>query len=113
VALGALVFAAASAGQHAAHAHLASLRRPGGGHALPTASPLFRRVACPHYALEVLIYASFAVSTRGRDAGVLALLLWVATNLSVSAHSQLCWYRERFPPGELPPGWCRLVPGLW
>ena len=66
----------------------------------------FRHVSCPHYLAEILIYTAFAVAidverstTRHQvddDLRHWVLLLWVTTNLSVSAKRSHSWYAQNF-----------------
>jgi len=62
----------------------------------------FHYVSCPHYTAEILIYMSFALVLLSRSSGKsnhkpLPLLLWVATNLSVSAIKSHDWYLLHYP----------------
>ena len=125
IALGALLCCYGQAQQHAHHKILADLRK-GGERSLEQYSipsgRWFSYVSCPHYFAEILIYAAFAVmlhpllvNAPSCDAmklidlpasmvsllGLrcykhLVLLLWVATNLTVSARTSHNWYLNRF-----------------
>lgn len=103
-----LLFAVCSYCQHLVHAHLAALKalgrcdKDGSRYPLPR-GPLFALVACPHYSCEVGIYASLWL-LRPSSTVLLALLLWVATNLAVVASRQLQWYRATYGSA---------VPGHW
>jgi 3-oxo-5-alpha-steroid 4-dehydrogenase 3 len=63
----------------------------------------FRLISCPHYLAEIFIYISFALmlhSETGQDLRQyksITLLVWVATNLSVSAIRCHDWYLLQFP----------------
>jgi 3-oxo-5-alpha-steroid 4-dehydrogenase 3 len=59
----------------------------------------FVYVSCPHYLAEILIYTSFALvlySSKNKYKTI-ALLLWVATNLVVSAIKSHDWYLLQYP----------------
>lgn len=53
----------------------------------------FEFICCPHYALEMLIYLSFAL-LQTRSWGAWSMLLWVVCNLCVVADENLLWYRN-------------------
>jgi 3-oxo-5-alpha-steroid 4-dehydrogenase 3 len=61
----------------------------------------FHFVSCPHYLAEILIYLSFApVLYSSKNYGshkAAALVLWVATNLTVSAIKSHDWYLLQYP----------------
>ena len=62
----------------------------------------FQYVSCPHYLTEILIYISFALVlySNGRGNGgykPIALIVWVATNLTVSAIKSHDWYLLQYP----------------
>lgn len=99
----------------------------------------FRFVSCPHYFAEIMIYFTLAklgadddenaaMMIRLHDAGpqgelvrnILSalnlkkrwfLLVWVATNLSISAYHTHEWYRRRFR--SYPAERKRLLPLIW
>ena len=86
--------------QHRHHVLLASLRpalltatsTSSASYSGPPRQAWFQWVACPHYLAEILVYMSLVVlqpSTRS-----VALLLWVAVNLTVSARSSHAWYLQ-------------------
>ena len=49
----------------------------------------------PHYFAEILIYLSFAILLH-RIASIWALLIWVISNLSVTASKSFRWYLQNF-----------------
>jgi 3-oxo-5-alpha-steroid 4-dehydrogenase 3 len=63
----------------------------------------FRIISCPHYLAEIIIYISFALMLRSDTSHDLTLyqsitlVVWVATNLSVSAIQSHDWYLLQFP----------------
>jgi hypothetical protein len=131
LALCCLLFCVANLQQHRIHRALADLRPPatkqrgertaatreGSSYALPTGR-WFDAAVCPHYSMEVLIYASLAGAryalsacqgdARGAHALTDRLLLaapvvmvaWVAGNLSATAAHTRAWYRHRFRAAE-------------
>jgi very-long-chain enoyl-CoA reductase len=92
------------------HRLLAALRKPGEHeYKLPQAG-LFRYVACPHYLAELIGWLGFSLVFR--HVGALMLTFVMIMYLGGRSHATLRWYRERL--GErVPPGWKRLVPGLY
>ena len=126
MALGTLLCCYGQAQQHAHHKILAGLRKGGEGSSLEQYSipsgRWFSYVSCPHYFAEILIYAAFsfmlhplavnapscetlklirlpasAASLLGvRSYKHLVLLVWVATNLTISARASHNWYLNRF-----------------
>jgi hypothetical protein len=123
-----LLFCAANLQQHRMHRALADLRplakaeKSGrkaprndgdGAYVLPTGR-WWDVAVCPHYSMEVLVYAALAgvryalVSCEPRGApslaayypllaAPLAMVAWVAGNLSATAAHTREWYRRRFP----------------
>jgi 3-oxo-5-alpha-steroid 4-dehydrogenase 3 len=63
----------------------------------------FRVISCPHYLAEIFIYISFAlVLCSDKSHGLrhyqpVTLVVWVASNLSVSAIRSHDWYLLQFP----------------
>jgi hypothetical protein len=119
---GSLLFAWASHGQHVCHVHLASLRKvrpvsapPAGttstsarpAYALPS-HPWWRATAHPHYALELLLYASLACL----EARFAPVLVWVAVDLGVAGWKGRQWYRATFGT-RVPVPWACVVPGVF
>lgn len=89
------IFLLASGIQHDAHTHLATLRK----YSLPT-HPMFQLVVCPHYTAECVIYLSMAL--LGAPPGqwfnwtIVAALVFVTTNLGVTAKGTKQWYADKF-----------------
>jgi 3-oxo-5-alpha-steroid 4-dehydrogenase 3 / polyprenol reductase len=77
---------------------------------IPTKS-CFQYVCCPHYSAEIIIYLSFLVLLHF-NASAFLLLVWVATNLSIVANQQYCWYCKH-DDARIPRHWCRLIPFVW
>lgn len=100
--------------QHTHHAYLSSLRRSG-TYVLPT-SPLFPRILCPHYTLEVLHYALLALLAapvgRALNYTLVAAVVLVGVNLGVTAEGTRAWCVERFG-AEKVRGMARMVVGVW
>lgn len=101
------LFIAASAQQHIAHKHLASLRK----YTLPHEG-LFRYIVCPHYTCECLIYVALAGASAPQshhfNKTLLAGLFFVAANLGATAKNTKAWYAEKFGAGRVP-RW-RIIP---
>lgn len=97
--------------QHRCHKHLAGLKK----YSLPDLG-LFRRLVCPHYTYECLIYLSLAVATAPEgycfNRTVLSVLAFVAVNLGVTAHGTRNWYIEKFGPERVVPKWV-MIPWLY
>jgi 3-oxo-5-alpha-steroid 4-dehydrogenase 3 len=118
--------------QHRHHVTLGRLRpkdTSGGIHSyrIPKGD-WFEFVSCPHYFSEIMVYLMFAiliqtqveVNQDGEDDIILSLicihkhwivLLWVATNLAISAERTHAWYTSTF--GEAYPQREKLIPYLW
>ncbi len=97
----------------------------------------FEYVCCPHYLAEILIYISFAIllhdktDQKGHKVKAESLLkesifglclcfqsykhiimvIWVVTNLSISAKSSYEWYRKQFP--KFAKERAALIPFIW
>ena len=107
--------------QHRHHVLLASLRRApatntttssrsvSSPYSGPPRQAWFHFVACPHYLAEILIYASLVLAQPTTRS--LALLVWVAVNLTVSARSNHAWYLANVP-GYKERNLCIIVPGI-
>lgn len=106
-----VMFLIASVMQHDCHVHLASLKK----YTLPQ-HYLFQKVVCPHYTSECVIYISIAIvaAPPGQvlNRTVLAGLVFVASNLAVTADSTKKWYVDRFGVEKLAGRW-RMVPYLY
>ncbi|PJF18504.1 hypothetical protein PSACC_01675 [Paramicrosporidium saccamoebae] len=62
----------------------------------------FRYTLCPHYMLEIAMYAWFAYLSGWSTLMVLNLA-FVSANLYISAQSTLYWYLQRFPEARFRP----------
>ncbi|TPX38259.1 hypothetical protein SmJEL517_g00038 [Synchytrium microbalum] len=107
-AYGLSLFIAASVTQYHIHAYLASLKPRIGPriYILPKGG-LFDAVLCPHYFLEILIYAALFMAVGTWT--TFAVLVWVVVDLSVSADESYKWYLARFGD-KLNPEIARIIP---
>jgi len=105
------IFILASTAQYICHRHLASLKK----YTLPD-HWLFKRLVCPHYTSECLIYVAICIvsAPKGQflNRTVLAGLGFVASNLGVTADSTRKWYIEKFGSEKLVGRW-RMVPYIY
>jgi very-long-chain enoyl-CoA reductase len=92
--------------QFRAHYTLASLKK----YTIPT-GVLFARVTSPHYAFEILLYCAYAASAPHWL--TLAMLLFVAWNLTDQARMTHRWYVDRFGAAFTSLHRAVLIPGLW
>lgn len=104
VCLASSLFSLSSHRQYTCHRYLASLVK----YSLPQQG-LFKRVACPHYLYEVLIYFSFWLTDMS-SVLAWATLLFTAVNLSVSAEQTKIHYCKKF--GSHAPKYA-IFPGLF
>ncbi|KAF2503332.1 hypothetical protein BU16DRAFT_521914 [Lophium mytilinum] len=109
------VLLAAHVGQHSYHTYLSSLRTTKQSYSLPS-HPLFLNAICPHYTLEVLIYACLALlaAPEGRLVNwtLAAGVVFVAVNLGVTAQGTKAWYIDQFGAEKVARRW-KMVPGIW
>lgn len=107
----ALLFVLASWFQHDCHVYLGGLKK----YTLPEQG-MFKKVVCPHYTSECLIYVALAIvaAPQGQmfNRTILAGLGFVASNLAVTADSTKKWYAERFGAEKLE-GRRRMVPYIF
>ena len=109
-AIGTLTCLAAQYQQYRHHVYLAELRHVtcnGGSETTKYKIPSkgwFQYVSCPHYLAEIIIYMSFVIilsssSSLGIQSNYkcITLVLWVATNLCVSALKSHDWYLLHYP----------------
>lgn len=105
------LFLFASGLQHDCHQHLFSLKK----YSLPT-HPLFRRVVCPHYTAECVIYLSLALlaAPRGEfiNKTLLCCAMFVAVNLGVTAATTKRWYMRKFGEEAVRGRWM-MIPGVF
>ncbi len=84
--------------------------RAGGGSGYAVCNRgLFRRVSCPNYLGEIIIWSGWAIATWSWPG--LAFAVWTLANLLPRARANHRWYRDNFP--DYPPQRKALVPGLW
>jgi 3-oxo-5-alpha-steroid 4-dehydrogenase 3 len=106
--IGTLVYVLAATQQYKCHKHLAGLVK----YSLPTRGA-FRILICPHYSFECLVYLSMAVA--GAPEGTLCNrtllcgLLFVATNLGVTAGATRKWYEGKFGADAVKKKW-NIIP---
>lgn len=117
VIFGILLFVYASYMQNVSHRILGDLRSGDSTSAdaskptysLPVSGP-FRKLDCPHYWFEVLIYSSL-VFVAGGNRTLWYCLLWVVINLGTTAAETREWYQRTF--GDRYPKRWRMVPFFW
>lgn len=77
---------------------------------------MFRRLICPHYTCECLLYLSMAVvaAPAGQlcSRTLLCGLLFVAANLGVTAGGTKRWYAEKFGEQAVREKWT-MIPLLY
>ncbi len=97
--------------QYKCHEHLAGLKK----YSLPNAG-LFRRLVCPHYTCECLLYFSIAVAAApaGKfcNRTLLCALVFVLVNLGVTAAGTRTWYAEKFGRDAVANKW-NMIPFLF
>ena len=105
------IFLLASGLQHDCHAYLASLPK----YTLPV-HPVFQALVCPHYFAECLIYLSLAIIGAPKGAvfnkTMLSALVFVGTNLGVTASISKQWYEKKFGTEAVAEKW-RMVPWMF
>jgi len=105
------LFALAWVMQYQFHLYLASLKK----YSLPDYG-LFRRIVCPHYTCECLLYLTLAVvaAPEGQlcNRTLLCGLAFVAINLGVTANGTRQWYLAKFGAEKVKPRW-RMIPFLF
>ena len=93
--IGIPIFILASGLQHDCHAYLASLPK----YTLPI-HPIFQVIISPHYFAECMIYLSLAIIAAPPgtlvNATISTALIFVGTNLSVTASNSKDWYGQRY-----------------
>jgi len=104
-------FVAASIVQNRVHARLASLTI----YQIPPGR-LFQHVLCPHYTAEVVIYICFAMLAASHgswlNVTMMAALVFVVSNLGVTAIGTRQWYVDQFGAAKVGMR-VRLVPFIW
>lgn len=101
--------------QHSYHAYLYRLRIENKGYQLPS-HPLFPNLVCPHYTCETAIYVCLSFLAAPQNGlvswTVFCGMIFVATNLGVTAIGTKKWYAEKFGEAKVGPR-KRMVPGIW
>lgn len=104
-------FVVASIVQNRVHARLASLT----SYQIPPGK-LFQYVLCPHYTAEVVIYICFAIlgAPQGTwlNVTMVAALIFVVSNLAVTAIGTRQWYVGQFGAAKVGAR-ARLIPFVW
>ena len=107
------LFISASIWQYHVHSTLASLRAPETRKvtylAPPSSNLSFQLFLTPHYTAEILIY--LALTLQLRNWTIFCALIWVVTNLSVSAGETRVWARSKFREHQW--GRWNLIPYLY
>lgn len=93
--------------QYQCHRYLAGLKK----YSLPE-DGLFRYLVCPHYTCECLLYLSLAIvaAPEGQwcNQTLACAVLFISTNLGVTANGTKVWYGERF--GSQVQGKWKMIP---
>jgi hypothetical protein len=97
-----LAIVALNVGQHYLHRLLYESRQKGEYFPLGDMFPEFRYTLCPHYLVEICIYALFA-HLSGWSTLMLLNLAFVSANLYISAQSTRHWYLQQFPMARFRP----------
>ena len=109
--IGIPIFLLASGIQHDCHAYLASLPK----YSLPM-HPIFQVIICPHYFTECLIYLSLAIigapSGNLLNRTIFSAVIFVTTNLAVTASTSKDWYERKFGEEKVADRW-KMIPGLF
>jgi 3-oxo-5-alpha-steroid 4-dehydrogenase 3 len=109
--IGIPIFILASGLQHDCHTYLASLPK----YTLPV-HPIFQVLVCPHYFAECLIYLSLAIIGAPKGVAlnktIACALLFVGTNLAVTASMSKEWYEQKFGKEAVAGKW-KMVPWLY
>ena len=97
--------------QNSIHRHLACLEK----YTLPF-HPAFRKILCPHYTCECVIYATLTFLAAPEDHltnnTLLCALVFVVVNLGVTADISKQWAVEKFGKKEVEDKW-RMIAGIW
>ncbi|KAK8089346.1 3-oxo-5-alpha-steroid 4-dehydrogenase [Apiospora hydei] len=106
--VGTLLFLVAWIMQYRCHKYLAGLKK----YSLPE-DGMFRYLICPHYTCECMLYLSLAITAapEGRlfNQTIICGLMFVATNLGVTAGDTRKWYAEKFGQNSIQQRW-NMVP---
>ncbi|KAK3357427.1 hypothetical protein B0T25DRAFT_566712 [Lasiosphaeria hispida] len=97
--------------QYRCHAHLAGLKK----YSVPEEG-LFRRLICPHYTCECLLYFSLALAAappgQSCNKTLLCALAFVLVNLGVTAAGTRKWYARKFGSAAVAEKW-NMIPFLF
>ncbi|KAL6908828.1 3-oxo-5-alpha-steroid 4-dehydrogenase domain-containing protein [Trichoderma evansii] len=106
--IGAAIFVFAASQQNKCHRYLASLKK----YTLPSEG-WFQYLVSPHYTFECLVYVGLAVAGAPKGAffnrSVLYILLFVVSNLGMTAYGTKKWYAEKFGADKLVGKW-NIIP---
>ncbi|KAL8895136.1 MAG: hypothetical protein Q9192_003823 [Flavoplaca navasiana] len=109
--IGLPLFLLASGIQNDCHTYLASLPK----YTLPD-HPIFHTMVCPHYTAECVIYLSLAIMGAPEGAWinrtVFTALIFVASNLAVTASTTKEWYTAKFGRENVEYRW-RMIPFIF
>ena len=105
------IFLLASGIQHDCHHFLFSLKK----YTLPT-HPAFRRIVCPHYTAECVVYLSLALlaAPKGEivNKTLLSALAFVVINLGTTASNTKQWYLRKFGEDSVRERW-NMIPWIY
>lgn len=97
--------------QYRCHKHLAGLKK----YSLPEEG-MFRYLICPHYTCECLLYLAMAIYGAPNGAlfnkTLLCGLIFIVTNLGVTAAGTRKWYMDRFGEEAVKTRWS-MIPFLF
>jgi 3-oxo-5-alpha-steroid 4-dehydrogenase 3 len=106
-----LAYLVAWVNQYRCHNHLAGLKK----YSLPEKG-MFEYLICPHYTCECLLYLAMAVGGAPKGAvfnkTLLCGLIFIVTNLGVTAAGTRKWYIERFGTEAVKTRWT-MIPFLF
>jgi 3-oxo-5-alpha-steroid 4-dehydrogenase 3 len=102
------LFLFASGLQYDCHQHLSTLKK----YTVPT-HPWFRRLVCPHYTAECVIYLALSIMAAPKGSLVnktmLTVLIFVTTNLAITADKARAFYIQKFGHDSVSSKW-RIIP---
>ncbi|KAK8056545.1 hypothetical protein PG993_001772 [Apiospora rasikravindrae] len=106
--IGTLLFLGAWIMQYRCHKYLAGLKK----YSLPEEG-MFLYLICPHYTCECILYLSLAITAAPKgqllNQTITCGLVFVATNLGVTAGDTRKWYAEKFGQNSIQQRW-NMVP---
>lgn len=105
------LFLLSSGIQHDCHEYLSNLKK----YTLPD-HPWFRRILCPHYTSECIIYLSLAIVSAPSghifNKTLSTAFLFTVVNLAITAESTRAWYAQKFGKDKVDGRW-RMIPFLY